>query len=134
MKKCISFLIVMFIIISACGSKKSTETEYLTAAYDQYNKGSYEEAIKNFKKIIEFYGNGQHAAKSMFMVGFINANHTKNYEEAKEYYNMFIEKYPQHELKNDAEFELQNLGKDINDLPIFSKIKSDSTQETIASE
>jgi outer membrane protein assembly factor BamD (BamD/ComL family) len=134
MQRAISFLLVMVIIMSACSSKRSTETEYLTAAYDQYNKGSYEEAIKNFKKIIEFYDNGQHAAKAMFMVGFINANHIKNYEEAKKYYNMFIEKYPQNELKNDAEFELQNLGKDINDLPIFSKIKSDSTQETVASE
>ena len=88
----------------------------------------------SFKKIIDFYSNGKHAAKSMFMIGFINANHTKNYEEAKIYYTLFIEKYPKHELKNHAEFELKNLGKDINDLPIFSAIKAESTQTTTVTE
>ena len=134
MIRIISFLLVIAIMIISCGSKKSSEAGYLTAAYDQYNKGSYEEAIKNFKKIIEFYGNGEHAAKAIFMVGFINANHIKDFAEAKKYYTMFIEKYPQHELKKDAEFELQTLGKDINELPIFSLIKSDSSTETVAAE
>jgi hypothetical protein len=48
----------------------------------------------------------------MFMVGYIYANHIQDLDKAKQHYNAFLEKYPQHDLSDDVQFELANLGKD----------------------
>jgi hypothetical protein len=41
---------------------------------------------------------------------------------------MFIEKYPQHELVNSADYELKHLGQDVNLLPIFQDSDKDSNE------
>lgn len=119
-----SFTILVF-LISAC-SQKLPENEYFDAGYDQYNKENFEEALNNFKLLIKYYPEGELAAKSIFMIGFINANHVNDLEEAKKYYTQFIEKYPDHELVDSARYELDTLGKSIDELPIFEKIEGDS--------
>jgi TolA-binding protein len=101
-----------------CSETKS-EAEYFRIAYENYNQEKYEPAIKNFKKIIENYPKGENTPKATFMIGYIYANNIENYDAAKKYYEMFIEKYPNHDLADDAKYELETLGQDINDLPIF---------------
>ena len=59
------------------------------------------------------------------MLGFIYANSLENLEEAKKYYSLFIEKYPNHDLADDAQYELNNLGKDINELPFFKGMEAE---------
>ena len=126
-----SFWIFVFsmILIMACSDTKS-EDEYYKLAYDQYNSGKYEESIINFESVLKHYPEGEKSAKSMFMIGFIYANHTKNLDKAKEYYNKFIEKYPEHELASSAKYELDTLGKDINELDIFKNIEEESKVDT----
>lgn len=119
-------LLILLMVFTAC-SKKKSEQEYFQAAYDQYNKEQYQEAIQNFEKVLKYYPAGINAPKAMFMIGFIHANNTKNLEEAKKYYTMFIEKYPQHELTNSADYELKHLGQDVNLLPMFH----DSDKDTV---
>ena len=118
------FIFSSLILLISCESKK-TETEYFNDAYEQYNKAAYDEAIANFKKIIEYYPEGENTPKATFMIGFINANDLKKLDEAKKYYTLFLEKYPEHELADDAEYELKTLGQDINDLPIFKDAASE---------
>ena len=123
----IFFLIVFGLILMACSDKKS-DKEYFEAGYDSYNNEKYEEALTNFKLILENYPKSEFSAKAMFMIGFINANHLKNFDEAKKYYEEFIKKFADHELVASAQYELKTLGKDIEELPIFQKIEeSDST-------
>jgi outer membrane protein assembly factor BamD (BamD/ComL family) len=117
----------MMILLFNCEEKKS-ETEYFQEAYGQYNQEKYVEAIQNFKKIIEYYPDGENAPKATFMIGYINANNTKNLDEAKKYYEMFIEKYPKNDLADDAKYELETLGQDINDLPIFKEVEANREQ------
>jgi len=119
------FTVLMF-LVSAC-SQKLSEKEYFDAGYEQYNKQNFEEALNNFKLLIKYYPDGDMAAKSVFMIGFINANHVNDLEEARKYYTQFIEKYPDHELVDSAKYELETLGKSIDELPIFEKIEGDST-------
>ena len=45
------------------------------------------------------------------MAGFILANELKEFKEAGKMYNLYIQKYPNGELADDAKIELQNLGK-----------------------
>jgi outer membrane protein assembly factor BamD (BamD/ComL family) len=117
----LSAVLSLFLIFS-CAEKK-TEQDYYMLANEQYGKEAYADAIETFKLILEKYPNGETTAQSTFMLGFIYANSLENFEQAKKYYTLFIEKYPDHELADDAQYELNNLGKDINDLPIFKDIK-----------
>ncbi len=130
MKLLSRILIGMLALITlfAC-SKTLTEEEYYEAAKEAYTKENFEPAIANFKNIIQHYPQGKRAAEASFMLGFINANDVKNLDEAKKYYEAFIAKYPDHELADDAQYELQNLGKDINDLPIFKQLNADTLEQ-----
>ncbi len=124
MKTVLIGLILMFVVFSC--SKTLSEEEYYNAAKEAYTKENFKLAIDNFKNIVSHYPQGKRAAEASFMLGFINANDIKDFDEAKKYYEDFIKKYPKHELADDAQYELETLGKDINDLPIFKKLNGDS--------
>jgi TolA-binding protein len=130
MKKYLPILSILIaaIFLFSCSESK-TETEYYKLAYDQYNEGKYAESIQNFKSLIEKYPEGENTPNTIFMIGFINANHLEKFDEAKIYYNMFMEKYPEHELASSAKYELETLGKDINELDIFKNIEEEEKKE-----
>ena len=107
-----------FLMFQGC-EKKLGEQEYFDLAYQHMGKEQWSEAERNFQKIIDEYPNGTYSSKALFMIGFVNANYLKNFEKAEKYYKEFLEKYPQHDLADDARYELENLGKDINDLPFL---------------
>lgn len=116
------------LMVFSC-SKTLNEEEYYNAAKEAYTKENFKLAIDNFKNIVTHYPQGKRAAEASFMLGFINANDIKDYDAAKKYYEDFIKKYPKHELADDAQYELETLGKDINDLPIFKKLNGDSLKK-----
>lgn len=118
-------ILALLFVFSAC-TKKLTEEQYYEAAKKAYSEEKYEEALQQFKNIVEYYPQGKRTAEAAFMLGFINANDLKNYDAAKTYYEQFIAKYPDHDLRDDAEYEIKTLGKDIDELPIFQNIGSDS--------
>lgn len=113
--------IMMVLLIIGCSEKKS-EQDYYVLANEQYGKEAYADAIETFKIILDEFPNGETTAKSTFMLGFIYANSLENLEQAKKYYKLFLEKYPNDDLADDAQYELNNLGKNVNDLPIFKDI------------
>jgi outer membrane protein assembly factor BamD (BamD/ComL family) len=125
-------LILSTLFIIGCTDKLS-EDEYYKFATENFNKQRYQKSIDNFKKIVEHYPDGKRGSEALFMLGYINANYTKNLERAEKYYKSFIEKYPNDELTDDAEYELKHLGKDINELPIFKDIPKDSVAEEVPS-
>ena len=108
--KYLSALILIF-SIAACSTKLSEE-EYYSKAQQNYANQKFDLAVENFKGIADNYAKGEHHAEALFMLGFINANDIKDLDEAKKYYTIFVEKYPDHELADDAQYELENLGKD----------------------
>jgi len=123
-----TFILLLFISIFAC-SGKLAEEEYYTKAKDAYTAMKFDVAIYNFKELVQYYPKGEHNAEAMFMLGFIYANDLQQFDEAKEFYEQFVQKYPDHDLTDDAKYELETLGKDINDLPMFKNLSSDSLSE-----
>jgi outer membrane protein assembly factor BamD (BamD/ComL family) len=126
---CLFFVVSIFSMYSGC-SRKAGEKEYFDLAYQYMGKEEWSEAEKYFQKILDEYPNGVYSSKSLFMVGFINANYLKNYDKAKKYYTEFLKKYPNHDLADDAKYEIENLGKNIDDLPFMKEEKSQSDSVT----
>ena len=52
----------------------------------------------------------------MFLIAFTLDDGLKQFDEAKIAYEAFIGKYPNDPFADDAQFSLNNLGKDINEL------------------
>ncbi|RLD14340.1 hypothetical protein DRI50_05565 [candidate division KSB1 bacterium] len=130
-KSVVLSLVILSILAMAC-SKKLSEEQYYEKAKEAYSKHQINKALDYYKKLIAEYPQGKRAPESLFMLGFINANDLKNYDEAKKYYTEFINKYPKHELADDAQYELQNLGKDLNQLPFLKDSSAENQSEASA--
>jgi outer membrane protein assembly factor BamD (BamD/ComL family) len=126
--KFVSLLGLILLFVAAC-SQTMSEDELYKLSQEQYGNEEYEKSIKTFKKLVDSYPNGKRHAEAIFMLGFINANDLKDYEAAEKHYKKFLEIYPNHELSDDAQYEIETLGKDINDLPIFKNLGADSLAE-----
>jgi len=109
----------MLIVAFFSCSKKMSELDYYNKANELMSSEKWGEAEENFQKILDDFPEGEHTAKAMFMIGFINANYTDNLDKARDYYTKFLEKYPDNDLADDARYEIENLGKNIEDLPFL---------------
>lgn len=75
-----------------------------------------QKAIELFQRYYKAWPENPKAADCLFLVGFIYENELKNYNEARNSYTEFIQKYPQHPYADDAEILIQNLGKSPEEL------------------
>ena len=73
-------------------------------------KESLQKAIKLFRSIYEDYPQSEQAPMGLFMSGFLQANELKDFNSATATYNLFLEKYPNHELAKSVKEELDNMG------------------------
>jgi TolA-binding protein len=71
----------------------------------------YEHAIEHYNAIEKDYKDHEKAPVSLFLKAFAYDNYLNDDAKAKETYELFIQKYPSHELVKDAQFSLQNIGK-----------------------
>jgi TolA-binding protein len=74
------------------------------------DKESLEKAANLFRKIYDDYPESSYAPTGLFMAGFVLANELKYYDRATETYNLFIEKFPNHQLVASAKEEVENMG------------------------
>ncbi len=123
-----------FLWLGIACSEKVGEKEYFNLASKYMEEQNWQKAEEYFNKICEEHPNGLFSSKALFMVGYINANHLKDYDKARKYYTEFLNKYPDHELAVAAKYELDNLGKGLDDLPFLQEKtgqgKSEESAET----
>lgn len=67
-------------------------------------------AVEHYKIVYSEYPEMTEAPGALFMVGFIQANELNRFEEARKAYDLFLQKYPEHELAVSAKTELETLG------------------------
>ncbi len=72
---------------------------------------SFEKASDYFKLVEERFPSSEKAPVALFMAAYIKANELKNYRQATELYNLFLKKYPKHELAPSASQELEIMGR-----------------------
>lgn len=117
----INVLFLLMVTMSCSGDRNMSEEEYFNLAKDYMDQQNWVEAEAYFEKISSKYGGGKYAAQATFMVGYINANELKNFEKAREYYNLFLERYPNDDLATAAKYELENMGKSPDELPFLNE-------------
>lgn len=71
---------------------------------------SISKAIKNYKLVFNNFSQDSTAELALFLTGFIFSNDLNQFDSARTYYNMFLQKYPNSEFTNSVKLELENLG------------------------
>ena len=83
---------------------------------------TFPKSLSIYDWILEKYPNYEKAPTSLFLKGFIIENNIKDDVMAKEIYNKFLSDYPKHDLADDVQFLIDNLGK--SDQEILEMIES----------
>jgi TolA-binding protein len=113
---------------------------YMTEKYSQHEltpKGQYmlgdlymnefrdfTTAIQEYRKVIENYTGSSQEAHALFMIGYIYANVVNDPKSAEIEYNEFLKRFPTHELTPSVKFEIEFLGKGIEEIPALKHITS----------
>ena len=79
-------------------------------------------AIQEYRKVLETYSGSSQEPHALFMIGYIYANILKDNRSAEVEYKAFMEQFPNHELYPSVKFELEFLGKSIEEIPALKHI------------
>jgi outer membrane protein assembly factor BamD (BamD/ComL family) len=126
----LSLLPVILLLAVGC-QKKPSEDMIFNEAKKFQEESKYSEAVTSYEKLVKFHPRGKYAPQSQFMIGFILANDLKDIKRAEAAYKTFLEKYSSKAdsgMVASAEWELKNLGKDINEIQDLSGIIQQETQ------
>jgi outer membrane protein assembly factor BamD (BamD/ComL family) len=126
-KTCMFLILVL--AIAAVGCKMGpTQEELFEKAKKYQEESNFPGAIQAYEDIVKRFPKSPQAPQCQFMVGYLYANQLKDMGKAKGAYQLFIRNYPEHELVKDAQWELDHLGKDVNEIEELNKILAkDST-------
>ncbi len=96
-------------------SENADKALHKTAFIYYNNLKDFKKSIELHKTLTESYPESNYLPQASFMIGFIYANDMGDFESAKAAYTGFLEKFPENELAESVKWELNNLGKDVNE-------------------
>lgn len=73
-------------------------------------------ALFYFNKLQNNFPDYKNTPYSVFLQAFLYESQMNDTAKAREYYNLFISKYPNHSLVKDAKASINMLGKDLNEI------------------
>lgn len=92
--------------------KDSLAPVYLFRASDlSMNLQRPNETISLFNEILQKYPDYEKTSSVLFLKAFVYEDQLGDLENAKKYYEEYLEKYPNSDFADDAEMSLKNLGK-----------------------
>jgi len=74
------------------------------------------QTIAIFDDLLDKYPNYEKVPSILFLKAFVYEDQLKDFDQAKIYYEEFLQKYPDSDFADDAEISLKNLGKTPEDL------------------
>ncbi len=104
---------------------------YLTKSADLAKRLHYTlQAFMLYKQVNDSFPNTKEGADALFMMAYMYEDNFKNYDRAKECYEAFITKYPDHYLVKDARatLDMLNSGKTIEEMVKEWEAKADSNK------
>ncbi|NUO18301.1 tetratricopeptide repeat protein [bacterium] len=118
-----SILTGLALTLLSLGCKSGpTDQELFERANTAQGQSDFPTAIKAYEELVQRYPKSDYAPKCQFMVGYLYANHLKDTEKARAAYQAFIRNYPDDSLVKDAQWELDHLGQDVNEIDELNKL------------
>jgi len=117
---------VLMVAIAGC-AKGPTQEQLFEKAKKAQEESNFQAAIDAYQDIVKRFPKSPQAAQCQFMVGYLYANHVKNLDMAKQAYQTFLRNYPDDALVKDAQWELDHLGKDVNEIDELNKALAKDT-------
>lgn len=104
--------------------KEMSFTDYLLAAQYAVNRMRFRDALKAYDKAAEMFPDNPKTYKALFLAGFVSSEYLKDKDGSRKYYQAVIDKYPNCDLADDAQWMLNNMNKP----PDQISFKSDTTK------
>jgi len=89
----------------------------------------FESCVDKYTYIADEYPSHADAPKARFMAGYTLANIMGEYDRAKIEYERFIRDYPEHPLAESVQFEIRNLGKELDQIEELKSIMKSNSAE-----
>ncbi len=83
----------------------------MLAAQYAIDRMKYKDAARAYEYAVELFPSDTAVYKAAFLAGYVYSEYLKNYDKAREFYQLVVEKFPNCELADDAQFMLDNMGK-----------------------
>ena len=100
----------------------SPKAQYMLGDVYMNDFRDFSTAIQEYRKVIQTYSGSSQQPHALFMIGYIYANILKDNKSAEIEYKAFMEEFPNHELYPSVQFELEFLGKSIEEIPALKHI------------
>ncbi len=115
---------LMFMIEKYTDHELTPKAQYMLGDLYMNDFRDFTTAIQEYRKVIEKYGGSSQEAHALFMIGYIYANVVNDPKSAEIEYKTFLERFPTHELAPSVKFEIEFLGKGIEEIPALKHITS----------
>jgi hypothetical protein len=69
------------------------------------------ERLRHYQEIVDRYPDSEHAAKAMFMVGFVHAEELKDFPSADRAFMRVLNEYPDSEVAESAKYMLETMNR-----------------------
>ena len=102
----------------------ASKAQYIIGDIYMNDLRDFEKALIEYRSVLDKYIGSKEEALAQFMIGYIYANVIKDFDLARKEYQIFLDKFPKHELHPSVKFEIDYLGKDINEIPALKHITS----------
>ncbi|MFL2989143.1 MAG: tetratricopeptide repeat protein, partial [Candidatus Neomarinimicrobiota bacterium] len=102
----------------------ASKAQYIVGDIYMNDLRDFEKALTEYRIVLSRYTGSKEEALAQFMIGYIYANVLKDFVSARKEYQIFLDNFPKHELHPSVKFEIDYLGKDINEIPALKHITS----------
>lgn len=105
----------------------AAEAQYMLGDTFMAYAKDFEQAVKEYGMVVSTYPESRFAMNAQFMLGYVCANFISDSAKAKQEYEKFLKLYSDQAdsgLVQSVRFELENLGKDLNEIPKLQHITS----------
>ena len=104
--------------------KLASKAQYIVGDIYMNDLRDFEKALDEYRVVLSNHNGSKEEALAQFMIGYIYANVLKDFTAARKEYQIFLDRFPKHELYPSVKFEIDYLGKDINEIPALKHITS----------
>ena len=116
---------LIYVLKNFSDHKIASRAQYMLGDLYMNDLRNFSRAIEEYRKVIEKYSGSEQEPDALFMIGYIYANVLDDKNSAVSAYQSFIQQFPNHKYFSSVKFELEYLGKTVDEIPALKYITTD---------